>query len=185
MTSARARRNTSAQPGDRYGVKSRCLGNDHDISVAGSWRDVTLPLRNKKKKTYPLQTCYEHNMLSSLHAVCLKVLVFFFLFKPHVSPIPPSLVRAFLLCDIKSTCSPSTLTLIPVTDQTEVSCQTHDPVPSPPEKEATVPTDQETGWKPESVGVVGKSTISFLTGNRTAIPQVSGPQSTNCTDYTL
>jgi len=26
------------------------------------------------KKTYPLQTCYEHNMLSLLHAVCLKVL---------------------------------------------------------------------------------------------------------------
>ena len=76
MTSARAQRNTSAQPGDRYGVTSRCLGNDHDISVAGSWRDVTLPLRKKKTKTYPLQTCYEHNMLSLLHAVCLKVLVF-------------------------------------------------------------------------------------------------------------
>ena len=75
MTSARAPRNTSAQPRDRYGVTSRCLGNDHDISAAGSWRDVTLPLR--KKKTYPLQTCYEHNMLSLLHAVCLKVLVFF------------------------------------------------------------------------------------------------------------
>ena len=29
------------------------------------------------EKTYPLQTCYEHNMLSLLHAVCLKVLVFF------------------------------------------------------------------------------------------------------------
>ena len=72
MTSARAPRNTSAQPGDRYGVTSRCLGNDHDISVAGSWRDVTL------QKTYPLQTCYEHNMLSLLHAVCLKVLVLFF-----------------------------------------------------------------------------------------------------------
>ena len=78
MTSARAPRNTSAQPGDRYGVTSRCLGNDHDISVAGSSSDVTLPLR--KKKTYPLQTCYEHNMLSLLHAVCLKVLVFFFFF---------------------------------------------------------------------------------------------------------
>ena len=73
MTSARAPRNTSAQPGDRYGVTSRCLGNDHDISVAGSRRDVTLPLR----KTYPLQTCYEHIMLSLLHTVCLKVLVFF------------------------------------------------------------------------------------------------------------
>ena len=72
MTSARAPRNTSAQPGDRYGVTLRCLGNDHDISVAGSWREVTL------QKTYPLQTCYEHNMLSLLHAVCLKVLVLFF-----------------------------------------------------------------------------------------------------------
>jgi len=30
------------------------------------------------QKTYPLQTCYEHNMLSLLHAVCLKVLVFFY-----------------------------------------------------------------------------------------------------------
>ena len=69
MTSARAPRNT-AQPGDRYGVTSLCLGNDHDISVAGS-------CLYEKKKTYPLQTCYEHNMLSSLHAVCLKVLVFF------------------------------------------------------------------------------------------------------------
>ena len=59
--------NTSAQPGDGYCVTSRCLGNDHDISVAGSWRDVTL------QKTYSLQTCYEHNMLSLLHAVCLKV----------------------------------------------------------------------------------------------------------------
>ena len=67
-----APRNTSAQPGNQYGVTSRCLGNDHDISVAGSWRDVTL------QKTYPLQTRYEHNMLSLLHAVCLKVLVFFF-----------------------------------------------------------------------------------------------------------
>jgi len=57
-------------------VTSRCLGNDHDISVAGSWRDVTLPLR-KTKQTYPLQTCYEHNMLPLLHAVCLKVLDFF------------------------------------------------------------------------------------------------------------
>ena len=72
VTSARAPRNTSAQRGDRFGVTSRCLGTDHDISVAGSWRDVTL------QKTYPLQTCYEHNMLSLLHAVCLKVLVFFF-----------------------------------------------------------------------------------------------------------
>ena len=70
MTSARAPRNTSAQLGDRYGVTSRCLGNDHDISVVGSWRDVTL------QKTYPLQTRYEHNMLSLLNAVCLKVLVF-------------------------------------------------------------------------------------------------------------
>ena len=78
MTSTCAPRNTSAQPGDRYGVTSRCLGNDHDIIVAGSWRDVTLPLR-KTKQTYPLQTCYEHNMLPLLHAVCLKVLVFFFL----------------------------------------------------------------------------------------------------------
>ena len=78
MTSARAPRNTSAQPGDRYGVTSRCLGNDHDISVAGSLRDVTLPLRNTKQ-TYPLQICYEHNMLPLLHTVCLKVLVFFLL----------------------------------------------------------------------------------------------------------
>ena len=76
VTSARAPLNTLAQPGDRYGVTSSCLGNDHDISVAGSWREVTLPLRNKRK-TYPLQTCYEHNMLPLLHAVCLKVLVFF------------------------------------------------------------------------------------------------------------
>ena len=76
MTSTRALRNTSAQPGDRYGVTSCCLGNDHDISVAGSWRDVTLPLR-KTKQTYPLQTCYEHNMQPLLHAVCLKVLDFF------------------------------------------------------------------------------------------------------------
>jgi len=75
VTSARAPRKTSAQPGDRYGVTSRCLGNDHDISVSGSWRDVTLPLR---KKTYPLQACYEHNMLFSHNAVCLNVLVFFF-----------------------------------------------------------------------------------------------------------
>jgi len=36
-----------------------------------------LPLR-KTKQTYPLETCYEHNMLPLLHAVCLKVLVFFF-----------------------------------------------------------------------------------------------------------
>ena len=136
--------------------------------------------REKKKNAFS----FSAKLFPSLK-LCMHFSFFFFLFKPHVSPIPPSLVRAFLLCDIKSTCSPSTLTLIPVTDQTEVSCQTHDPVPSPPEKEATVPTDQETGWKPESVGVVGKSTISFLTGNRTAIPQVSGPQSTNCTDYTL
>jgi len=47
VTSARAPRNMSAQPGDRYGVTSRCLGNDHDISVTASWRDVTLPLRKK------------------------------------------------------------------------------------------------------------------------------------------
>ena len=75
VTSTRAPRNPSAQPGDRIGVTSRCLGNDHDISVAGSWRDVKLPFTTKK--TYPLQTCYEHNMLSLFHAVCLKVLVFF------------------------------------------------------------------------------------------------------------
>ena len=83
MTSARAPRNTSAQPGDRYGVTSRCLGNDHDISVVGSWRDVTLPLR-KTKQTYSLETCYEHNMLPLLHAVCLKVLVFFQLHFPSL-----------------------------------------------------------------------------------------------------
>jgi len=65
-------------------VTSRCLGNDHDISVAGSWRDVTLPLR-KKTKTYLLQTCYEHNMLSLLHAVCLKVLVFFLVVHWHTT----------------------------------------------------------------------------------------------------
>ena len=101
--SARAPRNTSAQPGDRYGVTSRCLGNDHDISLAGSWRDVTLPLR--KKKTYPLQTCYEHNMLSSLHAVCLKVLVLFYSdFYYKVSYVNPYLflyydhVPFFLYC---------------------------------------------------------------------------------------
>ena len=46
-------------------------------SVAGSWRDVTLPLR-KTKQTYPLQTCYEHNMLPLLYATCLKLLVSFF-----------------------------------------------------------------------------------------------------------
>ena len=40
-----------------------------------AWRHVAFT----EKKTYPLQTCYEHNMLSLLHAVCLKVLVFFFL----------------------------------------------------------------------------------------------------------
>ena len=71
VTSARSPRNTSAQPGDRYGVTSSCFGKDHDISVAGSRRDVTL------QKTYPLQTCYERIMLSLLHAVCLKVLVFY------------------------------------------------------------------------------------------------------------
>ena len=70
VTSARAPRKTSAQQGDRYGV------TDHDISVTGSWREVTLPWR-KTKQTYPLQTCYERNMLPLLHAVCLKVLVFF------------------------------------------------------------------------------------------------------------
>ena len=98
MTSARAPRNTSAQPDDRYGVTSTCLGNDHDISVAGSWRDVTLPLR-KTKQTNPLQTCYEHNMLPLLHAVCLKVLDFFFAFLlpaqtgPSSMPVPCAAVR--------------------------------------------------------------------------------------------
>ena len=81
MTSARAPRNTSAQPGDRYGVTSRCLGTDHDISVAGSWRDVTL------QKAFPLQTCCEHNMLSLLHAVCLKVLVFFYTASAIIAPV--------------------------------------------------------------------------------------------------
>jgi hypothetical protein len=37
-----------------------------------AWRHVAFT-----KKTYPLQTCYEHNMLPLLHAVCLKVLVSF------------------------------------------------------------------------------------------------------------
>jgi len=43
-----------------------------------------LPLR-KTKQTYPLQTCYEHNMLPLLHAVCLKVLGFFSWRKETVS----------------------------------------------------------------------------------------------------
>jgi hypothetical protein len=41
-----------------------------------AWRHVAF---TGEKKTYPLQTCYEHNMLSLLHAVCFKVLVFFVL----------------------------------------------------------------------------------------------------------
>jgi len=88
----------------------------------------------------------------------------FFLIKPHVSATPPSLVRAFLLCDIKLMCSPWKLTLILVTSQTEVSGQTHDSVPSPPEKEATVPTDQETGWKPRVWTFSGRRQYLSLQG---------------------
>ena len=57
---------------------STCTAQHVGAATRSIWRDVTLPLR--KKKTYPLQTCYEHNMLSLLHAVCLKVLVFFLCF---------------------------------------------------------------------------------------------------------
>ena len=56
---------------------STCTAQNVGAATRSIWRDVTLPLQKKRKKTYPLQTCYEHNTLSLLHAVCLKVLVFF------------------------------------------------------------------------------------------------------------
>ena len=73
---------------------STCTAQHVGAARRSIWRDVPLPWQRPryqrsgfmawrhvaftKKKTYPLQTCYEQNMLSLLHAVCLKVLVFFF-----------------------------------------------------------------------------------------------------------
>ena len=74
---------------------STCTAQHVGAARRSIWRDVTLPWQRPhqrsgfmawrhvaftEKKTYPLQTCYDHNMLSLLHAVCLKVLVFFFPF---------------------------------------------------------------------------------------------------------
>ena len=72
---------------------STCTAQHVGAARRSIWRDVTFPWQRPRyqrsgfmawrhvafteKKTYPLQTCYEHNMLSLLHAVCLKVLVFF------------------------------------------------------------------------------------------------------------
>ena len=68
LTSARSPRNTLAQTGYRYGVTSRWL---------------------YEKPSKPLQTCFEHNMLPLLHAVCLKVRDFLF------GPMPPHVLMNF------------------------------------------------------------------------------------------
>ena len=70
---------------------STCIAQHVVATRRSIWRDVTLPWQRPRyqrswfmawrhvpftKKTYPLQTCYEHNMLLLLNAVCLNVLVF-------------------------------------------------------------------------------------------------------------
>ena len=89
---------------------STCTSQHVGAARRWIWRDVTLPWQRPRyerswfmawrhvafkryKQTYPLQICYEHNMLPLLRAVCLKLLVFFLLLLPQ-NRIPTSQASA-------------------------------------------------------------------------------------------
>ena len=91
VTSARSPRNTSAQ---LRGVKvweavtSRCLGNGRSDATCKQYGGVSASYKQfsvsasynqyvSDECTYNIQSHQKHNMLSLLHAACLKLLVFF------------------------------------------------------------------------------------------------------------
>ena len=90
VTSARSPRNTSAQLRDRKvweAVTSRCLGNGRSdasckqyCGVSAWYKEFSVSASYKQYVSDECTSRQKHNMLSLLHAACLKLLVFFFKF---------------------------------------------------------------------------------------------------------
>ena len=90
VTSARSPRNTSTQLRDRKvweAVTSRCLGNGRSDTSCKQYGGVSAWYKqfsvSASYKQYVSDECtsrQKRNMLSLLHAACLKLLVFFFSF---------------------------------------------------------------------------------------------------------